>query len=263
MKVRSVCVGVLLVAVLAGAGLSAGCGSKGGKGGTLEGIDWVLKSYVSGGAMQDVPASVNVDARFEGGRVGGSSGVNTYGATYTLSGSKLTIGDALSTMMAGPPLAMKVEQDYLAALPLSSSFTAEADSLTIFDQDGKQLLVYARGQSPSLTGVTWEATGYNNGKSAVVGILDGTTITATFGEDGSLTGSGGVNNYNSTYTTSGKSITITQPLATLMAGTTEAMEQEAAYLAALPTAATWSIQGSELALRREDGALVASYQAKK
>jgi heat shock protein HslJ len=263
MKVRSVCVGVLLVAVLAGAGLSAGCGSKGGKGGTLEGIDWVLRSYISGGAMQDVPASVTVDARFEGGRVSGSSGVNTYGATYTLSGSSLTIGDALSTMMAGPPLAMQVEQDYLAALPLSSSFTAGADSLNIYDKDGKQILTYARGQSPSLTGATWEATGYNNGKEAVVSILNGTTITAVFGEDGSLTGSGGVNNYTSTYTTSGKSITITPPMTTLMAGTPEAMEQEAAYLAALPTAATWSIQGSELALRREDGALVASYQAKK
>ncbi len=36
----------------------------------------------------------------------------------------------------------------------------------------------------------------------------------------------------------------------MMAGSPEAMEQEAAYLAALPTAATWRIRGGELELRR-------------
>jgi heat shock protein HslJ len=39
------------------------------------------------------------------------------------------------------------------------------------------------------------------------------------------------------------------------------MEQEYAYLAALPTAATFAIQGDQLELRTADGALVAAYLA--
>ncbi len=133
---------MLAFLVLAG----AGCGSKsGGQGGTFEGIDWVLLSYDTGSGMRGVPLGVNVDARFESGRVSGSSGVNTYSAAYRSSGSSLTISQAVSTMMAGPPEAMQVEQDYLAALSRSSTYTASGDTLTIYDSDGKEILSYNRG----------------------------------------------------------------------------------------------------------------------
>ncbi len=39
------------------------------------------------------------------------------------------------------------------------------------------------------------------------------------------------------------------------------MEQEAQFLAALTTAATWSISGNDLELRTADGALVARFVA--
>lgn len=250
--------GMLVLTILAG----LGCGSKssGGTGGSFEGKDWVLLAYDTGSGMRGVPLSVSVDARFEGGRVSGNSGVNTYGASYTASGSSLTVAQAVSTMMAGPAEAMQVEQDYLAALARSSSYTASSDTLTIYDKDGGEILSYNLGKTPDLAGVTWKAVSYNNGTGGVVSVLADTTITAVFGEDDTLTGNGGVNNYNATYRAEGSNLTITAPVTTMMAGSTEAMQQEAAYLAALPTAETWRIRGGELELRRKDGALVVSYR---
>jgi hypothetical protein len=162
-------VGMLAFLVLTG----AGCGSKSvGQGGTFEGIDWALLSYDAGSGMQGVPLGVKVDARFESGRVSGSSGVNTYGAAYTASGSNLTVSQAVSTMMAGPAEAMRVEQDYLAALNQSSTYTATGDTLTIYDSGGKEILSYNRGEALALTGVSWQAISYNNGREAVVSGMD-------------------------------------------------------------------------------------------
>jgi heat shock protein HslJ len=48
---------------------------------------------------------------------------------------------------------------------------------------------------------------------------------------------------------------------TRMAGPEELMRQEAAYLAALPQTATYSIEGDDLWLRDADGAALAQYVA--
>ncbi len=48
---------------------------------------------------------------------------------------------------------------------------------------------------------------------------------------------------------------------TMMAGPEELMTQEAAYLAALPKTATYTIEGDELWLRDADGAALAHYVA--
>ena len=56
-------------------------------------------------------------------RVSGFNGVNRYSGGYTLVGDVLTIGQALSTMMAGEEAAMKIEQDFMGIIsqPLTVS----------------------------------------------------------------------------------------------------------------------------------------------
>ena len=49
---------------------------------------------------------------------------------------------------------------------------------------------------------------------------------------------------------------------TQMAGPADQMQQEAAYLAALPRTATFTIEGDELWLRDSSGAALAQYVAK-
>ena len=111
--------------------------------------------------------------------------------------------------------------------------------------------------------MTWQLLSYNNGKEAVVSVLNGTEITAIFGEDGGLSGFAGCNNYSSAYEVDGDAITIGPAAATrkFCAEPEGTMEQEAAYLAALETAASFRIEGDSLELRAEDGALVADYIA--
>jgi heat shock protein HslJ len=83
-----------------------------------------------------------------------------------------------------------------------------------------------------------------------------------FGDDGSLTGNASVNSYTTGYTTSGDSMSIDAAIATTKkAGPEELMRQEAAYLAALPQTAAWSIEGDDLWLRDADGAALAHYVA--
>ena len=244
--------------------LLVGCGgSEGGSGGELEGVNWVLVSYTSQGMVREIPAEIRIDALFEGGTVSGSSGVNTYNASYKLSGSSLTIGPAATTMMAGPEAAMAVEQAYLAALREAASFIASAGTLTIFDKDGGPILSYVEEEAPSLAGTEWSVTGYNNGKQAVVTPIAGSELTALFTADGTVSGSSGVNTFSGEYTLDGLKITIGPLATTLMAsGDAAVMEQEAAYLAALQSAARFTIKGNELELRREDGALAVSFTVK-
>jgi heat shock protein HslJ len=83
-----------------------------------------------------------------------------------------------------------------------------------------------------------------------------------FGDDGSLTGNASVNRYTTGCTTSGETMSIDAAIATTKkAGPKELMRQEAAYLAALPETATWSVEGDDLWLRDADGAAPAHYIA--
>jgi len=92
--------------------------------------------------------------------------------------------------------------------------------------------------------------------------LPGTEITADFDDKGKLTGSAGCNTYNATYTTEGAKITIADVSATEMAcdGPDGVMEQEQAYLEALPLAAGYRVEGSRLSLLKADGTYVATYE---
>ena len=96
-----------------------------------------------------------------------------------------------------------------------------------------------------------------------MGVLDGSDVTAIFGADGKLAGSGGCNNYTADYQVDGSSLHIGAAASTrkLCAEPQGVMEQEAAYLKALERAATYQIQGDKLEIRDANGALLASYQA--
>ena len=128
----------------------------------------------------------------------------------------------------------------------------------------KVLVKYEAVEPTALTGTEWQALAYNNGKDALQSLAADSTITALFGTDGSLAGNASVNQYTTTYTTSGEDqMTIAGPIAsTMMAGPDALMAQEAAYLAALPKTATYSIDGDELWLRDATGAALAHYVAK-
>jgi len=165
--------------------------------------------------------------------------------------------------MAGPPEAMAQEQAYFAALTRATQYAVTADSLTLLDDQGATLVRYAVVQPVTLEGAAWDALAYNNGKGALQSLAADSAITATFGSDGRLAGNAGINQYSTTYATTGDAMTIDATIvSTKIAGPEDLMRQEASYLAALPETATYTIEGDELWLRDSTGAALAHYVAR-
>lgn len=243
----------------------AGCSAAGGTGGTLDGPTWALTSYAEGGATKNVPADVLVDATFQASdsTVSGSGGCNRYTGTYTASGSELTFGPLATTMMACSGPAGEVETAYLANLALSKTFTATAETLTIFDASGATILVYAVAKPGELSGATWHATAINNGRGGVESVAAGTDPTAVYDPAGTISGNASCNTYNGPAVVDGTSIAIGPLASTKMACADEAASaQEFAFLAALEASTTLQVRGAKLELRDADGALQVAFEAR-
>jgi heat shock protein HslJ len=247
----------LLVATMTTALLVGACSAAGGSGGTIEGIRWIATSVAVDGSLQAVPAGVTADATFTGGTVAGYGGCNTYSGPATISGSKLTIGQLASTMMACVDPAMALENAYLKALPAATSYTATADKLTLFDKDGKEILVYEPGPANPIVG-SWTVSGYNNRQQADSPI-SGTTLTAAFAEDGTVSGSSGCNQYNGSYTLDGTAIAIGPLATTKMACPDDIMAQEQQFLAALASAAKVTVEAGQPVLRTADDQIAVTF----
>ena len=196
----------------------------------------------------------------EDNKAGGNASCNTYSGTYKVTGSSLTFEQMMSTMMACEPAINEQEQSYLKVLGETKSYEVTGGNLTLKDASGNALAVFAPYQPSTLEG-SWQAIAINNGKQAVVSVMNGTTVTAIFGSDGTLTGNDGCNNYNGTYTTDGDKITIGPVATTRMACEQAVMDQETAYLNALAKAATYTLGKDSLELRDADGALLVDYIA--
>lgn len=224
-------------------------------GGSLTGTIWILAEL---NGQPPLPTTT-VTAEFGGdGRVSGSSGCNNYTTTYEVEEDNVTISTspAATTLMACPEPIMDQEAAYLEALGAAETFEASEEELALFDANGNPVAVFS-AVSQDLAGSSWEVISYNNGREAVVSVILDTEITATFGEDGQLTGNAGCNNYFGAYETDGENISM-GPFGTTRMACQEPegiMEQESEYLAALETAATYKIEGVTMNMRTADDAL--------
>jgi heat shock protein HslJ len=223
---------------------------------SLDGSAWTL-AWVPG---FELPAQPLATLRFEAGRAVGSDGCNRYATDYSAAPGQLRFGaKRVGTLMACPPMAEAVATRFGAVLYDTAAYRIEWDTLTLLDGAGVPV-ARLQEQANRIAGSAWQVTGVNNGRQAVVSVLAGTTLTMAFGADGRLTGSAGCNTFTATYTADGRGIRIAPPAATRKAcalpeGT---MAQEAAFLAALPTATSQTLEGDWLELRTADGALAVS-----
>lgn len=94
----------------------------------------------------------------------------------------------------------------------------------------------------------------------LVSTLAESEITLVLAADGSLVGSGGCNVYRASYTLDGDAIAIVHPFSTRKACLRPegVMEQEAAYLRALPEARCYRLDGVSFHLLTADGTIVAT-----
>jgi heat shock protein HslJ len=223
----------------------------------LDGTAWVLTEL-----MGRTPLSgTTITLSFDGGKAAGTDGCNRYNTSYTSSGSKLTFDkNIISTKMACPANIMQQGSAFTKALAEAAGFKSDGKRLTLVNAGGQALAEF-NVQGQSLGGTSWVATSINNGKNAVVSVIQGTKVTAEFGTDGSVGGTAGCNRYGGKYQVSGKGLKISGAVSTMMACLSPAgvMEQEKAYLKALESAAVYRIDGDELEIRDAGGAVLVSF----
>ena len=229
----------------------------------LEGTAWELTDYVGPeGTIVPVPEAVAATATFAAGTVTGNAGCNTYNATYTLDGDKLTIGTPAMTAMACPEPQMALEKAYTTALEKVATYQVSGDTLELKTAEGKVGLRYASAEAPALTTTRWVATTINNGAGGAVSVVAGSTVTAVFADDGKVAGNAGCNDYSGPYTVDGTTVDIGPLSSTKMACADAAVStQEASYLAALDKVTTFAFNGGNLQLRAADGSLQVEYRA--
>jgi len=199
------------------------------------------------------------------GTLSGNASCNIYNTTYEANDGNMNINPSIITTRraCAEPIAEQ-EGQYLTALANATTYTIVGDKLELRDANGSLQASYIAVPPTPLVGTTWEATGINNGSGGVVSLVGGSRVTAVFNEDNALNGNSGCNTYFGSYELMGDNgLTISNELgSTMMAcGNSDVMAQEAAYLAALGTVATYNISNDKLELRTADGALAVSYVA--
>jgi heat shock protein HslJ len=224
---------------------------------TLTGQTWQLTKL---GPVARTKAGIRL--RFtSSGKVSGFAGCNSFSGTYTSYGSSITVSRKLAiTQKACARLVMVQERLYLAALTAARTYSIAGGVLKLKRRTGATLATFAV-QSQSLAGTRWVVVDYNNGKQAVVTVLVGTKLTANFDLAGHMAGFAGCNDYNGPVKATPPKISIGPFASTkkFCSAPTGVMEQESAYLAALASAATYSIQGTTLEFRTAGGAIAASF----
>jgi heat shock protein HslJ len=249
---RRIIIGLAMAAVAFTVTACSTTGGTGGTGGTIDGTSWALKTYDVSGTATNVPAGTRVDATFADGKVNGFAGCNVYNAPVTISGATIKVGAAATTAMACDPAKTSLEQAYLGNLAKAATFTATSDTLTMFDSAGKSILVYSAAAANPLEG-SWDVTGYNNGKQAVVSPVTGSTLTAIFTPD-QVSGSAGCNTYSGPYTLNGTTLKIGPLASTMRACADQAVnDQEQQFLAALQASTTYGQSGNILTLKAAGG----------
>ena len=220
----------------------------------IEGPTWRLTALRGLDTKELSAVRQGVTARFDSGRLQGFSGCNQMVGSYTIAGDTVTMSALAGTMMACPAPVMRVEDALKKTLAGTLQFAVTGNHLTLTAPgDSDPLLVFEAAPAPRLDGVTWEVTGYNNGRHAVVSPLGGTSVTLAF-VGGTVTGNAGCNTFRAPYKRDGASLTIGPVVATRKhCNGTGVMQQENEFLLALESTTTWAIERDLLDLHRADG----------
>ncbi len=218
----------------------------------IEGTNWRLARLPGIDERALTSAQRGVSARFEAGRVDGFSGCNRFMGSYTIEQDRVTFGPLAGSMMACPEPEMTLESAVKKALSGSLHFAVVEGALNLTPESGATLVFRAEAP-PRLEGVTWEVTGFNNGRTAVVSPLLGTAPTLVF-DAGSVTGNAGCNSFRATYTEDENRVAIGPAALTRKACPGDGvMDQERELIAALESAKTWTIRDGMLDVHRADG----------
>jgi heat shock protein HslJ len=193
-----------------------------------------------------------------GGTVAIQADCNRVLGAYTLDGTNLTIQLGPSTLVACGPDSQ--DQAFLKGISEIGSFLFEDGKLHLVLKLDSGTMTFSGSDATALAGTAWKVTGINNGRQAVASVIAGTTVTMAFSPDGKVVGSSGCNEFAGAYETNGDLMTVGMLVSTRKACAQPdgVMQQEANFLTALQSAATFKITGDKLEIRDAGGALQVS-----
>jgi heat shock protein HslJ len=226
----------------------------------LSGVVWTLESASIPSLVDGIPSGTRVTIEFDGEQAHGTAACNSYGGSYRAGddGSLSFDGFAVTEMGCEQPL-MTVESAYLTALNDVTSFRIEGS--LVLAGDGVTL-TFAEEPPPEalpLVGTTWRLTTFAVG-DVVSSVIGDTKITATFSADHTVAGSAGCNRFSGTYTSTGNTLSFSPLVTTKMGCAGDVMAQESAFVDAMGSVASFSIQGARLLLLDVDSALLLSFE---
>jgi heat shock protein HslJ len=209
---------------------------------------WVMTDYNNGqGGFVSALEDVEVTAVFDGeGQLAGSAGCNSYSGPYTLGTGTISIGQAVSTLMAciAPEGVMEQESAYLAALANVVSYEIRDDVLELKDAQGAIVAQYQA--KAAITGVEWHWQSAQSQDGTTVTVPNPENYTLLLNDDGTLNLRADCNRGGGTYTLSGDQITITLGALTRAMCPPESLSQD--YLAHLGAVTTLELVDESLVL---------------
>ncbi len=213
--------------------------------------NWLLAAY-KGQPVSNIQAGI----KFTSDQFSGNGGCNTFFGAYSRDGQNLTIEENIgSTMMACPGPVMQFEQTLLNTLPQATSYQIENGLLNLLDANGNVLLVFYEDAPAALEGTPWTVIAIYNGRGGMQSVLAETEATILFdaAAEGSVSGNASCNQYNGPYTLDGDNISVGVLVTSKMLCDEEPMQQEANFLSALQSVATFSIESNRLTLFDGEG----------
>ncbi len=115
----------------------------------LNNTNWQVTSYNNGqGAVVSPLIGTTLTAMFQGDRISGNAGCNTFSGSYWVSGGNISISGLVTSMMAcaDPAGVMEQEQQYIAALQSAATFRFDGSRLELRRGDGALAVVFTRLQ---------------------------------------------------------------------------------------------------------------------
>jgi heat shock protein HslJ len=186
----------------------------------LVGTTWQLSTMAGEDVISDVVVTLTFE---EGGRANGTAGCNRYNTEYTHDDNALTFGVVATTrMFCSQDRVMQQEAAFVAALESATRYEIFNDLLMIYYGDD-QVLDFFRVKS--LNGTQWELSTMNQDD-----LVEDSTITLNFDEEGNAYGSAGCNSYSGSFTVADDNLTFGMLVSTLMACEESLMNQETEYL---------------------------------
>lgn len=214
---------------------------------------WLRSEYGDGSTVQVADPNKYTLSLLPDGRLGVQADCNRGGGSYTVNGAQLTLQLGPMTLIACG--AGTQDQVFLRDLRGVATYVMDGSNLVLNMRTDAGNMVFEPQPAATLTGTPWRVTGVNNGRGGVASVVAGTELTASFGEDGVLTGNTGCNEYRGPYQQDGESVRMGPFASTRRACLSpEAGAQEQAFLTALASTSRIELGFDRLTLRNAAGA---------